>query len=554
MHYGVAMPKFIARLTWPERGLFLLLAIFALVAFRFSFVESIWTDESTQLSGITLDVYDMIRWLANLDPNPFPVPPDRQPPLSYLLMKLISALGGGELALRWLGIALVVGSAIVLFRAVKLVIEPTWALFSVAFFILRPEMALLAVDIRPYPALLFLTTVALYYTIQASISEERVIVLRSWALALTAGVMASYDHFFGLIVLGCVSLSALANIVLNRFYVRSIILLITISAIATLPVLVFVFGAFGISQAPSETSEDLSLTKELIVNVIELVRLGYWTVGGGPVIGSNLFVLVVALLSTLALLPSMIGGVWQAALRVGVNDQRSSTIVFVFAAAGVGVLILIAARFAGVESFAILSEKYNIWLWPVASLAFGFAASVGRKSIVVPAALTLIVARSMALLLFNANASHFSHSASDAMDRLITEYDVEAILYEEGTQWAAPYFGTNYRRTDNYPQFVVAMGDEGLSFQRIKDGGALRPLGAPKVMRVIVARYENMDQASLRQSLRGSSPSLSRGELAETLLSEGATLQATVEYPSFIGARLDVLDLPTAEFLSVYSY
>ena len=92
-----------------------LASLFAIVAFHFALQQSVWTDEATQLSGLSLSFLDQLRWLSGRLPQAFSVPPDRTPPLSYWLGSLwTSAFGDRVLTTRCLSVCLSIVSVFAL--------------------------------------------------------------------------------------------------------------------------------------------------------------------------------------------------------------------------------------------------------------------------------------------------------------------------------------------------------------------------------------------------------------------------------------------------------
>src|SRR4051794_10429387 len=64
--------------------------------------QTLWIDETTQLSGLTLSPVEVVRWLMHPATHDFGVPGDRMPFLSYWLGWAWSRLFGlGETSLRW---------------------------------------------------------------------------------------------------------------------------------------------------------------------------------------------------------------------------------------------------------------------------------------------------------------------------------------------------------------------------------------------------------------------------------------------------------------------
>ncbi|MDT8344381.1 MAG: hypothetical protein RQ752_08085, partial [Thermohalobaculum sp.] len=80
-------------------------AIHLAAAARFAGVQSLWVDETTQMTGLSLDFIERMRWLAGGSNMQLGVPPDRMPPGSYVLGAAWSGVAGlSESAMRWFGI------------------------------------------------------------------------------------------------------------------------------------------------------------------------------------------------------------------------------------------------------------------------------------------------------------------------------------------------------------------------------------------------------------------------------------------------------------------
>src|SRR6516165_12442891 len=73
----------------------LFIALF-LELYKFAHAQNIWLDETTQLSGITLSPWEMLRWLSGINADRFGVPADRMPPVSYAVDWLWLRLAGSS--------------------------------------------------------------------------------------------------------------------------------------------------------------------------------------------------------------------------------------------------------------------------------------------------------------------------------------------------------------------------------------------------------------------------------------------------------------------------
>ena len=127
--------------------------LFAIVAVRLAAQQSVWTDEATQLSGLSLGFADQLRWLAGRLPQAFTVPPDRTPPLSYWLGSLWAhAFGNSVQTIRYLSVCLSVASVFAVWSVARQYLERRTALICSALLALSPNFVVEAAEIRAYAA------------------------------------------------------------------------------------------------------------------------------------------------------------------------------------------------------------------------------------------------------------------------------------------------------------------------------------------------------------------------------------------------------------------
>ena len=77
---------------WSLIGPAALTLLFLLLGIHFARAQNLWIDESTQLSGSRLPLATMVGWLTGHGPG-LGVPPDRMPPISYLVDALVWTSG-----------------------------------------------------------------------------------------------------------------------------------------------------------------------------------------------------------------------------------------------------------------------------------------------------------------------------------------------------------------------------------------------------------------------------------------------------------------------------
>jgi uncharacterized membrane protein len=240
-------PDKIRRLLPDDNKLFLLpialLALFLIELLSFATLQDIWTDEATQLSGITLDVPEMLRWLTGSDALRFGVPGDRMPPLSYLLdWAWLRLFGPSEIGLRLFHSAFVyfgvAGLAVLAWRR----IGPTAAIIFLGFMVLSPKLIQAGVEIRAYP-IFFAIACA-----QAAVSLRLVdnpADCRGWPLATFSllCLAAVYTHFFGVVSSAAFAAALTISLAKHRDAHKGLALSFAVIAIGTLGILPFVLAA-----------------------------------------------------------------------------------------------------------------------------------------------------------------------------------------------------------------------------------------------------------------------------------------------------------------------
>ena len=142
-------------------------APFVLAASAFLPHQTLWSDETVQMSGLELGPTRVVWWLVGAENPDFDQYPDRTPPLSYWLGWGWSRIFGlSETSMRWFGVTCVT-------IAVALVYESGRRAYGVAIgttagliFGLSPQVIIMAVEIRAYPLFLLWSASALLFTVQ----------------------------------------------------------------------------------------------------------------------------------------------------------------------------------------------------------------------------------------------------------------------------------------------------------------------------------------------------------------------------------------------------
>lgn len=322
--------------------------------------QSVWVDETTQLTGLTMNPVECIKWLSG-KPMHLLVPDDRMPPLSYLVGWTWSRVFGlSENTMRAFGLCCGVGAVFFTFMAAKRIGGAAAALAASLILAVSPNIITFTVEIRAYPLFLLLSSIAIFCIIGALSSKtpaqyKRWIILSALFLALTC-----YTHFFGVIF----TLAALgALFVENKIHKRSpgILILMTIAGALSMAGLIpFIFSAIKVSGPADGEPAGLKPFLSLFIRLIT-----HPSVGVVPVL------VAIAMLGALVLLI--------------VSLRRSENRPIVYTLMGIGglaIVFLLIASFV-VSKFNVAAAHYNIYLAPVIAIVLGMAITssqpLGRK-------------------------------------------------------------------------------------------------------------------------------------------------------------------------------
>lgn len=213
----------------------------------FARTQCVWVDETTQLSGLTLSPWRQVHWLAGTDPHTFGVPYDRNPPLSYWVQSLWAAVfGNDEYTLRMCSLAAMTVAQIALMFGSLRIGGIFGSLTSGLLFALSPTITTLSVEIRPYPFLIALS--ALGMNALVSLVRKKSPSHWRWAGLTLLCVLASYCHFYGIVMSAAFFASAAAMQMFLQRTFRPIFVAFGSYLLMALGVLPFILAAFSKSS------------------------------------------------------------------------------------------------------------------------------------------------------------------------------------------------------------------------------------------------------------------------------------------------------------------
>jgi 4-amino-4-deoxy-L-arabinose transferase-like glycosyltransferase len=437
-------------------ALIVLAALFAIVAVRFAAQQSVWTDETTQLSGLSLGFADQLRWLTGRLPNVFAVPLDRTPPLSYWLGSLWTLIFGSSVpAARYLSASLSVASIFVLWAAARQYLDHRTALVCAALLALSPNFIVMAVEIRAYAAFILFSTLLTYIYLRLLAARPAPSRLDLWAFAVVAA-LCSYTHFFGLIISGGAFLSLLVcyfPAVSRRDHLEIVrrarwpLGFYLVSLVGMIP---FILAAVRISGRGDVGPAVVALP--LSFRIHDLLRLVYRLFSHQSMLG-------IRGLSSAALLAGLALVVF--ATLPGSNQRARQLLLFLLVNFG-----LITLAGLTTTAFGAFSPTYNVWALPVIALIAATALTHGNRKIRAASTLcigVLIAADSYAALRLSSAGEMYAHTRSSIVKAAVDSAGANNVIVLYANDAPSLYFAMIYDFAGRLRQYI----DTGSTLQKI---------------------------------------------------------------------------------------
>ena len=423
----------------------------------FARIQDIWMDEATQLTGSTLKLADMFRWLTGdhlLDP--YGVPGDRMPPLSYLIdWAWLRFYGPSELGFRLFHSLFVVAGATGLSIFVWRQLGPLAAIVILTFFVLSPKLIQVGTEIRAYPIFFAVSCAqaAIFVKLVADPYKPDI----KWLAALVLACLAAiYTHFYGV-----VSTSAFF-LVLGLVYIRSLAALARlvvaggVVVVGSLGILPFVLAGVNRSAA---TAPDESATGRHLIYFLKLFGNS-----------ANVVSVTAATLFFGGILALFCAG--SIGIFGRLRHRRLMPIDWLLAVVIAGASATVAASLI-VTNFSPLTASYSIWLFaPIGALiAVGSTSRIGfspwdNAGRFVAIAM-MVLGSAQATAMFLSNASMFAHGPNRFIGTLYdSTQGPKAIVYEAGAYWKFGYFPLVFSHRNEIDQYRAIKGDELLRIER----------------------------------------------------------------------------------------
>ena len=430
-------------------ALFGLAALFAIVAARFAAQQSVWTDEATQLSGLSLTFSDQLRWLAGRLPHAFAVPPDRTPPLSYWLGSIWQhAFGDGVLTARYLSVCLSVGSVFVLWTTAREYLDRRAAFIAAALLAMSPNFVVAAAEVRAYALFIFLSTVLIYFYLKLLADRPAPSNVDLWAFAVVS-MLCSYTHFFGVVISGggfmclfisyrCVGSQKEAVVILRK--AKWPLIFYSISMIGLLP---FIIGAMNYPGGGATLSANLP--GQASARMFDFVRLIYRLFSHQSMLG----IPGLALASLLAGLTLM-----SFSVIPGSDPRCKQLLLFIL----VNFTLIVIAGLT-TSAFGAFAPTYNVWILPVTALLASTALHHRNRHVRSATAVcisVLIAADCYAAVQLSTAGEVYDHTRSTVLKAAIDAAGPKNVIVLYGNDAPSLYFAMIYDYGDHLRQYIAS--------------------------------------------------------------------------------------------------
>jgi hypothetical protein len=429
-------------------------AVVLIIGSLFARRQSIWIDETTQLNGISMGPSAMLAWLLGDPSHLNGVPGDRNPPVSYFLGQLWGVIFGADAqALRWMGVCAVAGAAALLSRAMSRRAGWIASVASTATFAMVPQVSSLAAEIRPYPLMLLFATVA-WAAFIAIVTDRDSTRWRHWLAFAVACLLASYTHFYGILMTGGLLCGLAIDFRVRRRPIVRVLLFAAILMVLIGGSLPFVAQAAHMSETAHaiHVAEVLARAARLVVRLFVSPSVAIY-----PTAMAILLVVVVI------------------SCFFGLRDEAEREVVRPVMAALVPPLGLCLVTALVTPTFDALAPHYNAWMLPGCSIAvaMGVRALARRRSrLAIVAVVCLVSINGYGCYRLVSGAS-FTHGPHNAVTQMLTRSQgfKTAIVVDDTSEWAFLYFPLRYELGKNPDFFLSDASGATTSLRRIEPSG-----------------------------------------------------------------------------------
>ena len=460
--------------------------------------QSLWVDETTQLSGLTLNPIEVTTWLAGEEGHRFGVPPDRAPPMSYWVgWTWSSVFGSSETSMRWMAVVLIALATMLVFDAGHRAWGFGAAIASGLLFALSPNVVVNAVEIRSYP-LLLLISAAGFWCLVGWLSAER---QHGWWLAglLACCVVGVYTHFFGLLLTGSVLTGAFVGGWFAGKRVRWVLVGGLVVGFAAIGIKPFFDAASKISGVNTAAPEP---------GIGELAKFIYRALHGHPSLGTSIVIAGAASVAFLSL----------GLLSLLPKQRSTSTAWAIIIALAAGMIVAVGVSFAA-STFDAMHPSYNLWRLPGLALLLGSTMTLtwklARQAAVV-LMITLIGGELFASVQLVRHGDWFSHGPHRRLRALLNDLGANSlvVVHDGDLAWGQGYYPLRFDLGKEFPQYADEDLGSGVRLKRLPEGEIVTP-DSVSANTVVVVQMKDVGWAELAEELAEGGRSFADGPVLQ---------------------------------------
>jgi 4-amino-4-deoxy-L-arabinose transferase-like glycosyltransferase len=491
--------------------------------------QTLWVDEVTQMSGLTLNPIEVVAWLTGEASGRFEVPPDRMPPLSYWLGWSWSKLFGlTETSLRWFSALISLCAVAIVFT----ILYRKWGITSATLlalaFGLSPNIVVNSVEIRAYPLFLLFSCGSFFFFIEI-LKQPQAMTTKHIAGLVFCLILAMYTHFYG-VVLAAVLLSVLLLITWQvHGKIKSVIFASGIMGIAVIGLLPFIVTSVTISDGSEVANEARFYLKDTI-------RLMYRLIGH-PTMSMNYIAVGMAFVAITSLLM----------ISLKSRDKTDLVSKGLWLSLILGLIVVTVANFLFFK-FNPTTPHYNLWM--VVNLFFLLACSFGvtnqkphLSKFAFIAALMLIMAHTYSISQLMIYSDHFSHGPhrhiSAMVQRLGTE-QVSVIYEKQNRTWGFVYFPLRYEFKQKLPQYLIQPEpSQGVTVRQLPKETASIDSVTLTTPYLMVVQVKQQDAQAVKQQIRFGHQPMPEGAISDALKKSKQWQRVNSEiFPGFVTAEV----------------
>ncbi len=471
-----------AEAPYPWHWLLLCLSWFLFVSYQFLLQQSIWTDETTQMSGLTLGPIEVVYWLLGKG-NDFGVPIDRMPPVSYWLGQLWSKLFGlTEHSMRLFSLSAASLALCLTFHTTYRAFGQFPALVAGLLFATSPNLIVISVEIRAYALFLLWSVAALWFFWK--IVDEKAFLISSYVGVAGFCLLAIYTHFYGLIFTAVLFIALSISLVKSHRSLLPLLITALATALLSLGVIPFILE----SLAHPNTLIQKSVLKDLF-------RLLY----------RQMF--HASILSSFAVICSLFGISGLVALAITAARSPFRNALFHLLLIG---FILVGILDQAMRAFEAASPIYNIWMLPIVcrllSSGVTWQEQSRRIASFTAVLLTLVGPLYGDYMLIN-KGSYFSHGRYEEIYKRLQSLSPDlSIIYPGGEVYGMPYFALYYLSNGTLHQYQQPSNLLQLHRLLKKGYGEAIPLDRLNSRYLVVIQGSDLSNAELQEEVSRKDP------------------------------------------------